>query len=218
MASFSANDASLPGFSAEVPALVGCLFLVVASLASPNVRISIAGRASAQDLLSTRRVGRAVATEPRQRIGARLTAQRPGPKTHHFSAITALGIALHVHEHLPFMRRPPMFPQEHALPRAEAQLAVDDGNDFARAGDGRFCVSRHVVTSLVIMFPGARLWRQIAEPAAKIMLHAYVSILLNHQACRRVSDKHGAKAHGNSALFDDVAHLGRDVDRTLSPG
>src|SRR5215210_5143427 len=88
-----------------------------------------------------------------------------------------------VHQELPRAGAPPVLPDVEALPGAEAELAVDDGDGEGDVGERGLDVGGHVVRTLRrVGVEGIALRHQPVEPALQILPRRGIGILLDRQA------------------------------------
>ena len=105
-----------------------------------------------------------------------------------------------------------MLPEEHALPCAEAEPPVDEGDDFHRAGQRHLNVARHVIRPLVGMRKvGIILRDEAIDEALQISASRWIGVFHNHQTATGMAAKDGDRALAQAglaqALFDGRGEL-----------
>ena len=109
--------------------------------------------------------------------------------------------------------------EEEALPGAEGHAAIDDGDDFAGAGEAHADVGGHVIWSLIgVDEVGGVFWDEVVEEGFEIGAGAGVRIFHDDQAGAGVLDENGDGAGADARFRDDVRDLAGDLVGSLSGG
>ena len=111
-----------------------------------------------------------------------------------------------------------MLPQIQALPNTKHEPTHADGDRLGRLGNGRTRVCGHVVRALVVVFPVARLGREIRQELRQVTEHRGICIFLDHEAGRRVLNEDGAQAGAHGATREHGVHFSRHVRQTATRG
>lgn len=105
-----------------------------------------------------------------------------------------------------------MLPEEHALPCAEAETPIDEGDHFRSARQSHLNVARHVICPFVGMRKiGIILRDEAIDEALQISASRWISVFHNHQTATGMAAKDGdrafAQARLTQALFDGRSKL-----------
>ena len=105
-----------------------------------------------------------------------------------------------------------VFPQEHALPCAEAEASIDKGDHFRGTGQRHLNMAGHIVGAFVSVGKvGIVLRHQAIDKALEIAPRRRIGVFHNHQTAAGVAAKHrdGALSQAGraQARSDDLSKL-----------
>ena len=108
-----------------------------------------------------------------------------------------------------------MLEQKNSLPGADLYFAIDNGEDFARAGERHANVRGAVVGTFVVVFVVRILGNETFEKFFQIASRRGRGILHDDQTAARVADEHRYSACRDFASSDDFLHFVSDFVRPL---
>jgi hypothetical protein len=109
-----------------------------------------------------------------------------------------------------------------ALPGAEDEAAVQDGDGELDLREGGFEVGGHVVEAFVVVEVGAVRWRHVGgdvvEVGEDVALHGGVGVLLDEQRRRGVAAEDGEQAGVDLLVGDPLAEGRGELVKGLAAG
>jgi hypothetical protein len=108
-----------------------------------------------------------------------------------------------VHRDLARVAAPAVLPQGDALPGAQGEPAVDDGDRELRRRERAAHMGRHVVHAfLAVQEERVAVAHQPGEEALEVVAHLRVGVLLHQQAGRGVAHEERQQALADAAVGD----------------
>ena len=105
-----------------------------------------------------------------------------------------------------------MLPEEHALPCAEAETPVDEGDHFRSARQRHLNVARHVIRPLVGMRKvGIILRDEAIDEALQISASRWIGVFHNHQTATGMAAKDGDRALAMAEVNSSVDFPGAET-------
>ncbi len=101
-----------------------------------------------------------------------------------------------------------MFEKEESLPSAQSYAALDDGNDFAGAGENHANVGGHVIWALVgVDEVWGIFWDEVIKKGVEVSAGAGIGIFHDDEAGAGVLDKDGHGPSLDPCLCDSFLKL-----------
>ena len=120
---------------------------------------------------------------------------------------------------LPLMGITAVFEKKNTLPGAQCHPAIDDGNDFTRAGESHANMTGHIVRTFVGVDKPRRVFRhQFIKKYFKIPPGTRICIFHDDQTGTGVADKHRYRAMLNPGIAHDSGDLACDLGGSFSMG
>lgn len=109
-----------------------------------------------------------------------------------------------------------MFGYIDALPSAQAYFATDHGHLQGNTVKHGFDMSRHVVGTFKVVYPTAIHRRHAFKRGDEVNLHIGISVFLNDERSRRMSEKQKEHAVARLDCLEEAPDVAGDLDETLA--